>query len=252
MTYEEAVRAIPPGRYRHFKGNEYEALGIARHSETEAPMVIYRALYGDMQLWTRPAEMWLETVTRDGRTCPRFSPVQQNRFIVFDVETPNRRNDRISAIGITVVENGRIVEEKYSLVNPETEFDPFNTRLTGIDAATVADAPTFPVLWEQIAPLMGSGILVAHNAVFDLSVLRRCLRDYRILWRSRADYLCTVRMSRKLLPGMKHNLNVLCDHYGIALQHHHAGSDSRACAQVLLHLLQEGARTDQFLRTCEF
>ena len=72
MTYEEAVELIPPGQYRHFKGNEYEVIGIARHSETEEPMVVYRALYGDGGLWTRPAAMWNEIITRDGKTYKRF------------------------------------------------------------------------------------------------------------------------------------------------------------------------------------
>ena len=72
MTYGEAVSAITPGRYRHFRGNEYEVIGIARHSETEEPLVVYRALYGDRALWVRPAEMWNETVERDGKTFRRF------------------------------------------------------------------------------------------------------------------------------------------------------------------------------------
>ena len=72
MTFEEAVQAIQPGRYRHFKGNEYEVVGIARHSETEEPMVVYRALYGEGGLWVRPADMWYETVERDGKTYIRF------------------------------------------------------------------------------------------------------------------------------------------------------------------------------------
>ena len=58
MTYEESVAAIKPGKYRHFKGNEYEVIGIARCSEDETPVVVYRALYGEGGLWTRPAEMW--------------------------------------------------------------------------------------------------------------------------------------------------------------------------------------------------
>ena len=57
---------IKPGRYRHFKGNEYEVIGLARHSETQEEMVIYRTLYGDFGLWVRPARMWNETVERDG------------------------------------------------------------------------------------------------------------------------------------------------------------------------------------------
>ena len=71
MTYEDAVKQIPVGKYRHFKGNEYEVIGIARHSETTAPMVVYRALYGDGGIWVRPAEMWNKTVERDGKTYQR-------------------------------------------------------------------------------------------------------------------------------------------------------------------------------------
>lgn len=64
---------IKPGRYRHFKGNEYEVIGTARHSETLEEMVVYRALYGEFGLWVRPASMWEETVERDGKTCQRFT-----------------------------------------------------------------------------------------------------------------------------------------------------------------------------------
>ena len=75
MTYEEAIQTIPSGRYRHFKGNVYEVIGIARHSEDESPVVVYRALYGDGGLWVRPAEMWKKTVTRDGVTYKRFTRI---------------------------------------------------------------------------------------------------------------------------------------------------------------------------------
>ena len=75
MTYEEAVKTIPVGKYRHFKGNEYEVISIARHSETTEPMVVYRALYGDHEVWVRPAEMWKETIERDGTTYQRFERI---------------------------------------------------------------------------------------------------------------------------------------------------------------------------------
>ena len=64
---------LRPGRYRHFKGKEYELLYLARHSETEELMVVYRALYGDRGVWVRPAAMWSEIVERDGQRFPRFS-----------------------------------------------------------------------------------------------------------------------------------------------------------------------------------
>ena len=72
------METIKPGRYRHFKGMEYEVVGIARHSETLEEMVVYRALYGEGGLWVRPAAMWNETVTRDGKTFPRFTLLKEN------------------------------------------------------------------------------------------------------------------------------------------------------------------------------
>ena len=68
---------IKPGKYRHFKGNEYELLYIAKHSETEEPMVVYRALYGEGGMWVRPAHMWTEHVERDGYSGPRFAFVRE-------------------------------------------------------------------------------------------------------------------------------------------------------------------------------
>lgn len=73
MTLEEAKAAVPCGRYRHYKGNEYEVTGIALHSETLEPMVVYRALYGSGELWVRPARMWNETVSTGEK---RFTPVE--------------------------------------------------------------------------------------------------------------------------------------------------------------------------------
>lgn len=67
------MSTIQPGRYRHFKGKEYQVIGTARHSETLEEMVVYRALYGEGGLWVRPAAMWNETVERDGKTYRRFT-----------------------------------------------------------------------------------------------------------------------------------------------------------------------------------
>ena len=66
------MEQIRPGRYRHFKGKEYEVLFLATHSETGETMVVYRALYGNWDFWVRPASMWTETVERDGYSGPRF------------------------------------------------------------------------------------------------------------------------------------------------------------------------------------
>ena len=70
--YARDMKTIHAGHYSHFNGKEYEVIGIARHSETEEAMVVYRALYGDGGLWVRPADMWNETIERDGKTFKRF------------------------------------------------------------------------------------------------------------------------------------------------------------------------------------
>lgn len=67
------MNEIKIGRYRHFKGNEYQVLYLAKHSETLEPMVVYQALYGEHGIWVRPASMWNETVERDGKTYIRFT-----------------------------------------------------------------------------------------------------------------------------------------------------------------------------------
>ena len=177
----------------------------------------------------------------------------KDRFIVFDTETPNLQNNRISAIGISVVENGRITEEFFSLVDPEVHFDAFNIRLTGISPEVVEGQPTFPKLWEAIAPLMGSGLLVAHNAPFDMGVLGKCLQAYDIDWRPWARYACTCRMSRACLPeAPNHKLNTLCQWLGLELQHHNAGSDAHAAAELLLYCLRHEVQVRDFIRTYRF
>ena len=70
--FREDYMELKKGKYRHFKGNEYELIDIALHSETMEPMVVYRALYGENGLWVRPASMWNEFIDRDGYQGPRF------------------------------------------------------------------------------------------------------------------------------------------------------------------------------------
>ncbi len=68
---------IKPGRYQHFKGKFYEIIGTAKHSETMEELVVYRALYGDRELWVRPKNMFLESVTVEGKKVPRFKHVEK-------------------------------------------------------------------------------------------------------------------------------------------------------------------------------
>ena len=169
------------------------------------------------------------------------------RYVIFDVETPNAKNDRMSSIGVAVVEDGKIVWEFYSLVNPETYFNSFNIALTGISERTVKDAPTFPEVFEKIKPAFESGLIVAHNAPFDMGVLSKCLRDYGIFWKASVPYLCTCKVARNLKLGTPNNkLNTLCDHFSIDLEHHNALSDARAAAKLVIEYEKMGCSPNKF------
>ena len=150
-----------------------------------------------------------------------------SRFVCFDVETPNRFNSRMSAIGISVIENGKIISEYYSLVNPEQRFDYFNVKLTGISSRMVKNEKTFPEIWEEIRETMESGLLTAEEV----------------------PYICTCQIGKRHLPDQGHKLDELCSYYNIALNHHHADSDASACARILQHYLTEGCDIEDNLRS---
>ena len=170
-------------------------------------------------------------------------------MIAFDVETPNHFNDRISAIGVTVIEHGEITQSTGVLIDPETQFDAFNVMLTGITPELVRGKMTFPQLWERIGPAFSENLLLAHNAPFDLSVLAKCLRHYDIDAPGTLRYACTCNMARHFYPYMSHHrLNDMCDLFGIALDHHKADSDARACAELALKYVSYGKDLSPFFR----
>lgn len=76
MQFSGQKPSVRLGKYRHFKGNEYEVIAIAKHSETGEELVVYRALYGEGEVWVRPLRMWNETVERDGKIYQRFTYIK--------------------------------------------------------------------------------------------------------------------------------------------------------------------------------
>ena len=112
-----------------------------------------------------------------------------------------------------------------------------------------AEAPDFGTFWPTLEPVLSGGLLVAHNAPFYMSVLAKCLRAYCIEWQDTAWYACTCRMGRRCFPQLpNHKLNTLCAYLDIDLNHHQAGSDSRACAEILIYCLDHGADIQAFRR----
>lgn len=172
-----------------------------------------------------------------------------DRIVVFDVETPNFKNDRICSIGVTIIENGEVTRSMYSLVNPECAFDYRNIQIHGITPSDVSDAPTFPEIWGTIGPLFRKNLVAAHNAPFDLCVLQRTLQAYAIN-ESLVYYVDTLTISRAMMKEIEnHRLPTLCEWFGIPLDHHNAGSDSWATAKLLCRLLKCGADLNRYIKS---
>ena len=179
------------------------------------------------------------------------------RIVVLDTETTgiDCKKDEIIELAAASVTPGGIESEMdvFIRLSEGRKLPSMITQLTGITPEQVRGQPDFPALWQLLEPMLAGRILVAHNAPFDLRVLASCLHDYRIDWKPEAVYLCTCQMGRKAYPYLpNHKLNTLCDHLRLDLDHHNAGSDSRACALLLLDYLQKGLRPEPFLRTYRF
>lgn len=161
-------------------------------------------------------------------------------FTAIDFETANAQRSSACAIGLAMVEDGKLYETRHFLIKPTPYyFNGINTSIHGIRAETVADAQTFEELWQKLKPYLENRMIIAHNAAFDMSVLRYSLDAYGLLY-PELEYACSLVLARKLLPGRdRYNLAALSASFGIPLQHHQAESDATACAQIVLKLAEQ-------------
>ena len=162
-----------------------------------------------------------------------------SRILALDFETACHASDSACAVGLALVEGGRIVAEDAFLIRPpEREF--VFTYIHGLRWEDVADAPCFDEAWPRLAPwLEGVDYLAAHNASFDRGVLDACCRTYRL---ASVDlpFICTVQLARRVWGIYPTKLPLVCRALGITLNHHDAASDASACAQIVVRALQDG------------
>lgn len=156
-------------------------------------------------------------------------------FITIDFETATSQRDSPCEIGLTFVQDGKIVDTKSWLIKPMyNQFDYFNTLIHGIGPEHVADKPEFNELWSEIKSLVENKFLIAHNAGFDISVLRRTLETYQLPFPN-LNYSCSYIFSKKVWQGLPaYDLKTLCKVNNIDLKHHRAGEDSKATAELTL------------------
>ncbi|MFC0560663.1 exonuclease domain-containing protein [Halalkalibacter alkalisediminis] len=156
-------------------------------------------------------------------------------FVAIDFETANTNRSSVCSIGLVVVRNGQIAEEYYQLIKPnDMYFDPICVRIHGITPEDVKNAPSFHEAWKDISHLLEGNLVIAHNASFDMSVLRYSLDECRLEYPS-FSYNCTVNVSKKTWHGLhSYSLNVVAEHLQIQFKHHHALEDAQVAAQVYL------------------
>ncbi len=176
-------------------------------------------------------------------------------YTAFDVETPNWQQHSICSIGLVHVESGQDPISIYYLVNPEEAFDEANISIHGIRPADVKDAPIFLEVWNQISDWFTNGIVVAHNATFDLSVLQKTLERHELPVPD-FYYTCTFEKAKKHIPYEQfgsYKLNLLCDGFHIPLAHHHnALDDAMACATLYENLLSKYGCLDEDIRVYRY
>ncbi len=161
-------------------------------------------------------------------------------FVAIDFETANEQRDSACAVGLALVEGGRVVQTVYHLIRPPSlYFSPWNVGVHGITAKDVRNAPTLAALWPAMRRLIEGRLVVAHNASFDVSVLRHSLCAHGLATPD-IEVLCSLRLSRKAWPHLaSHSLGFLAACCEIELDHHHAESDAVAASELLLRMGQE-------------
>jgi len=158
-------------------------------------------------------------------------------FTAIDFETATGKRSSACAVGIVTVENGVITDTFCSLIRPpKNEYFGMNISVHGIHPQDTIAAPTFSEIYPEIRARLQGNTLVAHNEVFDRSVLRRTMEYYFLDYDELGlaeRWECTMRIY-KAKGFVPYRLNACCERLGIALQHHEALSDAIGCAQLYL------------------
>jgi len=161
-------------------------------------------------------------------------------FVAIDFETANEKRNSPCSIGIVVVKNDEIIEKTHHLIKPkEMRFMPINIGIHGIRPSMVKDELEFDKVWGKIKGYFNDNLVVAHNASFDISVLRNTLELYKIE-APIFNYICTMKLSRNFYSTLNNvKLNTVNNFLGYEFKHHDALADALACSNILLNISEE-------------
>lgn len=155
-------------------------------------------------------------------------------YITIDFETANRNLTSACSIGIVGVTNNKIVFEEYYLINPQEEFCEYNINIHQITPKDVSESETFDLVWNKIKKYFVNTTVYAHNASFDIAVLKAIIEKYN-LEIPKIRFGCTFKMATKLWKSEinNHKLNTLADFLEVEHQHHNALSDAKVCVEII-------------------
>lgn len=156
-------------------------------------------------------------------------------YVALDLENPNFRQNSICSIGVILVRDNRVVEKKYSLINPEDTFDRINMDITKIAPHMVVESPTLPDYWPEIKDLLTNNIIIGHNVKYDLRVLSKSLLRYKMRVPD-FEYICTLSLSRRNLNLPSYKLENIAKSLHIIYNPHNAIEDARAAQELFEHL----------------
>lgn len=166
-------------------------------------------------------------------------------FVAIDFETANDNLNSACSMGLAAVRNLKIVDTEYFLIKPPSlYFDENNIKIHGITPNTVLKAPLFPEIWKKSQQYFVNNIIVAHNAHFDMSVLKRALIEHE-LDMPNFNYLCSIQISNYACRGQGIGISLMdrAWHFGIPMDdHHNALSDAKTCAQIVIESVKKTGR----------
>lgn len=166
------------------------------------------------------------------------------KYAIIDVETTGLAgsNNKVTEIAVAIHDGAKVIDEFYTLVNPQIPIAPYVIGLTGIDDSMVQDAPVFDEISDQLLQLTEDCVFVAHNVSFDYSVIQKEFKAIGVNYQRKK--LCTVRLSRKIFPGLKsYSLGKLCSYLDIKLNNRHrAKGDTDATVILFEKLLQNDSQ----------
>ncbi len=161
------------------------------------------------------------------------------RWAAVDFETATFSRASACALGVVIVEDGRELHRQAWLIRPPgNRYQAGNIAIHGIRPDDTEHAPEFGEVWSEAMQMIGDRTLVAHNASFDIGVIRRSCEEFE-LQPPDASYACTVQLSRRTWPDLSaHKLPIVAGHVGAQLDHHDALSDAAACSTILQHCME--------------